>query len=165
MTLSAMQRGLGIGAVLVAALLILWAIPTFVSTPSNVGNVILSPLFWPYSIAGLTGLVGLGLVASTFRADGPDDSLPANEPIDDPIPGLIRLAGIAVIMVLTMVLIDRIGMVWASMLAFAATAFLVRTRHPRLALVSAVAVPLVLYVFFAHVAGVAVPQGELVRLP
>ncbi|MEM6677724.1 MAG: tripartite tricarboxylate transporter TctB family protein [Pseudomonadota bacterium] len=165
MTLSSLQRGLGIGAMAVAALLILWAIPSFISSPSNVGNLILSPLSWPYAIAGLTGFVGLLLLLSTLRASGPDDSAPANEPIEDPIAGLLRLGGIGVIMIGTMVLIELIGMVWASMLAFAATAFLTRTRHPMLAIVCAIAVPLVLYVFFAHVARVAIPQGEFVRLP
>ena len=43
--------------------------------------------------------------------------------------------------------------------------FLVRTKHMTIAIVSAVAVPLLLYVFFAHVAGVAIPQGNFVRLP
>jgi len=31
--------------------------------------------------------------------------------------------------------------------------------------VCAVLIPLVLYVFFAHIAGVAIPQGDFVRLP
>ena len=52
-----------------------------------------------------------------------------------------------------------------SMLIFVATALLVRTRHPKTALVCAVIVPLVLYAFFAHVAGVAIPQGNFMRLP
>jgi len=51
------------------------------------------------------------------------------------------------------------------MLAFLATAFLVRTSHPKTAVICALCVPLVLYVFFAHVATVAIPQGNFVRLP
>jgi putative tricarboxylic transport membrane protein len=58
-----------------------------------------------------------------------------------------------------------LGLVWTAMLAFAATALLVRTKHMTIAIVSAVTVPLLLYVFFAHVAGVAIPQGNFVRLP
>jgi hypothetical protein len=56
-------------------------------------------------------------------------------------------------------------MVWTAMLAFAACACLFRTRHPIVAVICAVVVPLLLYAFFAHVAGVAIPQGAFVRLP
>ena len=72
-----------------------------------------------------------------------------------PLRGSFRLAA----------LISAIGMVWASMLAFACLAFLMKTRHPKAALAAAVATPLLLYAFFAHVAGVAVPQGDFIRLP
>ena len=163
MTNRSVQLQLGIGACLAAAFLALVAIPTWISTPSNVQNVILSPLFWPYVLAGGTALIGLGLIATGLRAG--DDGAPLNEPVDDAGPAWARLAGMAAIMIVTMVLLPRLGMVWTSMLAFAATAFLVRTRHPVSAVVCAVLLPLVLYAFFAHVAGVAIPQGEIVRLP
>jgi putative tricarboxylic transport membrane protein len=163
MTNRGLQRGLGLGAIAAAAFLALVAIPGFVSSPSNVRNIVLSPLFWPYVLAGLTGLTGLGLLIAgqTMAEDGQK----ANEPISDFGAGLARLAAMAAIMVATMFLIPRIGMVWTAMLTFAATAFVVKTRHPRIALICAVALPLVLYGFFAHVAGVAIPQGLLVRLP
>jgi hypothetical protein len=155
--------GLGLGAIAAAAFLAFVAIPAFVSSPSNVPNIILSPLFWPYVLAALTGLTGLGLVltAPALPAGGP----PVNDPIADPGAGLLRLAGMAAIMVGAMLLIPVLGLVWTAMPTFAATAFLVKTRHPALALACAVAVPLLLYGFFAHVAGVAIPQGVLVRLP
>ena len=69
------------------------------------------------------------------------------------------------IMIVTMLLLPLLGMVWTSMAVFVATAFLMRTRHPLTAMACAILVPLVLYAFFAHVAGVAIPQGEFVRLP
>ena len=68
-------------------------------------------------------------------------------------------------MVATFGVMPWLGMVWTSMLAFVALAFLVKTRHPATAFICAIVVPLVLYAFFAHVASVAIPQGELVRLP
>jgi uncharacterized protein YacL len=71
----------------------------------------------------------------------------------------------AAIMVIYFLLISEIGMVWASMLAVGAVSFLLRTEHHVYSAVCAVVVPLILYAFFAHVAGVAVPQGEYVRLP
>ena len=163
MTLRRLQMWLGLGAGALSLFLILVAIPGFVSSPSNVRNIVLSPLFWPYVVAVGTGVTGLGLIAMSFRL--PVDGEPANPPVDDPGAAWLRLLGMAAIMAATMFLLPRLGMVWTSMLAFAATAFLVRTRHPKTALVCAAAVPLVLYAFFAHVAGVAVPQGDFVRLP
>lgn len=157
------QLHLGLGAVVAALLLIFWLIPGWISAPSNVGNVILSPLFWPYTLAGLVALTGLGLIGIWWRMA--EDPEPLNEPIDDPGQAWARLAAMAAIMITVMVLLPRLGMVWTAMLCFAATAFLVRTRHPRAAIVCAVLVPLVLYAFFAHVAGVAIPQGDYVRLP
>jgi len=56
-------------------------------------------------------------------------------------------------------------MVWTAMIVFLLTAFLFRTRHPITALICAVVIPLALYLFFAKVAGVAIPQGIFVRLP
>ncbi len=70
-----------------------------------------------------------------------------------------------VILVVYLAAVPWIGLVWASIPAFIAVAFLIQTRHPKTAVIAAILVPLVLYAFFAHVAGVAVPQGEFVRLP
>lgn len=157
------QLHLGLGACAACLFLVLYAIPYWISAPSNMRNIILSPRFWPYAIAGLTGLVGLGMLFTSRKSEA--DDAPVNDPIEDPRAGLIRLAGMAVLMAVTFWLLPRIGMVWASMLAFASLAFLVKTRHPKTALICAVLVPLLLYGFFAHVAGVAIPQGEYVRLP
>lgn len=156
------QMKLGIGAIAAAGFLLVVAIPAWVSSPSNVPNIILSPLFWPNTLAALTGVAGLGLIwagwrhpaAQTRATPGPDKSA-----------AYLRLLALAVIMGLTMFALPRVGMVWTAMLVFASMAFLVRTSHPRTALISAVIVPLVLYLFFAHVAGVAIPQGDFVRLP
>lgn len=77
----------------------------------------------------------------------------------------VRLIVLAGIMALTMFALPRLGMVWTAMIVFIATAFLFKTRHPLIAIVCAIVIPLFLYLFFAHVAGVAIPQGEFVRLP
>ena len=163
MTNRGVQLRLGIGACLAALFLVFVAIPNWVAAPSNVGNPVLSPVFWPYTLAAFTGLAGLGLTAAGLRM--PADTTPLNEPVEDAPQAWLRLAGIAIIMGGTMFLLPRLGMVWTCMLAFAGSAFLVKTRHPVAAIVCAVLVPLVLYAFFAHVAGVAIPQGNIVRLP
>ncbi len=160
---SQIQSRLGLGAIALSAFLILYGIPGWVSAPSNVSNVILSPLFWPYVLAGLTGVIGLALLWTGARQKGQEG--PLNDPIADPGRGYLRLAVMGAIMLAIVPLLSWLGMVWTSMLAFIATAALVRTRHPITAAVCAVLVPLLLYIFFAHVAGVAIPQGEFVRLP
>ncbi|TQV69826.1 tripartite tricarboxylate transporter TctB family protein [Denitrobaculum tricleocarpae] len=157
------QIQLGVGALLASGFLLLVAIPNWVSSPSNVPNIILSPLFWPNTLAGLTGLVGLGLLLTSIRS--PKLNTAAVPDVDDRAAAYVRLFAMAVIMGLTMFALPRLGMVWTSMLAFASVAFLIRTSHPVAALISAVVMPLVLYIFFAHVAGVAIPQGVFVRLP
>ena len=154
------QTAIGLAAILAALFLALFAIPAWVSTPSNVSNIILSPLFWPYALAGLTGLVGLGLILTGRRAPRRPRPADAGAPAR-----YVRLAAMAAIMAAYMYAMPRLGMVWSSMPAFAATAFLVRTSHPKTALAAAVAIPLLLYAFFVHVAGVAIPQGDYLRLP
>ena len=159
-----LHLSLGLGALVGACFLVFYAIPNWVASPSNVQYVILSPLFWPYALSAFTGLVGLGLVATSLRNSDtapPEDYVPS---IDSKA-AMIRMGGIAGIMVGSMALMPLLGMVWTSMLAFMATAFLVRTRHPKAAVICAIVVPLILYAFFAHVAGVAIPQGIFVRLP
>lgn len=154
------QTLIGIASLLVAAIMIFAIIPTWVSSPSNVRNIVLSPLFWPYILSALTVLIGLGLVFTGFYVADP------SEPESPAIPGgYLRLGILAAIMAITMFALPRLGMVWTSMLIFAATAFLIRTSHPKTAIVCAIAVPLILYGFFAHVASVAIPQGDYVRLP
>ena len=157
------QLHLGIGAMAASAFLILIAIPNWVTAPSNIPNIVLSPTFWPYVLSALTGLIGLGLILSSVREarDGPA----LNDPISDTFSAYVRLGVMAVFMLVIALGMSTVGMVWMSMAAFAATAFLVRTRHPIAAVICAVVLPLLLYAFFAHVAGVAIPQGIFLRLP
>lgn len=167
MTLKTLHLRLGIFVCLCALFLAVYAIPNFVFAPSNVGNVVLSPLFWPYVLAGLTGVVGLGLIASAFGPEGAKHAGDDDDGLGQPegLAPWLRVVGLVGIMVTTMLVMPKLGMVWTTMLAFAACAALFRTRHPLIAAVCTFAVPLLLYAFFAHVAGVAIPQGEFVRLP
>ena len=157
------QIQLGIGAIAASVFLIAVAIPFWVSSPSNVSNIILSPLFWPNVLAVITGLMGTGLIVTSIARPRPETS--ATSDVADRPAAFRRLAIMAVVMAATVLVMPRLGLVWTAMLTFVATAFLVKTRHPRTALICAVLIPLVLYVFFAHIAGVAIPQGDFVRLP
>jgi len=142
--------------------LILIGIPYGVSSPSNVSNIVLAPTFWPYALAGFTGLTGVGLLLVGRRTD---PSIIFNDEPTSNERGWLRLAALAFIMMVTMLVLPSLGMVWTTMLVFAVTAFLFRTRHPRTAVICAIVIPLALYVFFAHVAGVGIPQGDYLVLP
>lgn len=161
MTAKQIQNRLGTGACIAALFLIFIAIPNWVSSPSNVSNIVLSPTFWPYTLSAITGLTGLGLIAAGRRAS----TKPLDEEPDGSAQSWTRLAALGAIMIVTMFALPRLGMVWTCMLVFAATAILFKTRHPVTALICAITIPLALYAFFAHVAGVAIPQGNYVRLP
>jgi len=152
-----------VGAIGFALFLVLVGIPQGVNAPRNVARLVLSPTFWPYIIAGAAALIGAALVLAALRM--PPDPQGDAAPPHAGRSGWARLAVTAVLMALYVYAIPRIGMVWASMAAFLAVALLVRNSHPRVALVAAVAIPLALYFFFGHVAGVSIPQGRYVRLP
>lgn len=154
------QSMIGLVAILLAAGLALIVIPAWVNKPANVPHIVLSPQFWPYTTSALMALCGTALFIAGRRSDeifndGKTIGPGATARI------LIFLAGaIAYVW-----LIPLLGMVFASILAFAATSFMLRPKRPKPAMLCAVLLPLILYVFFAHVASVAIPQGAFVRLP
>lgn len=154
---------IGVASILFSIFLFAIAIPYGVTAPSNITKIVLSPLIWPQILAGFLAVVGISLVGNALRQ--PKDDAPP-QPLLDGEPGAMRrLCLMAVIMVAYFLLIDVIGMVWSSMLAVLALTALLKTDNRVYAVLTAVLVPLLLYAFFAHVAGVAIPQGELVRLP
>ncbi len=157
------QIQLGVGAIAASVFLVVVAIPFWVSSPSNVANIILSPLFWPNVLAAITGLIGAGLILTSIVR--PRSEVPAVSDVADRPAAFKRLATMAVIMGACVLVMPRLGLVWTAMATFVATALLVKTKHPGTAVICAVLIPLFLYVFFAHVAGVAIPQGDFVRLP
>ena len=162
MTPGSGQLHLGVAACLVALFLIFVGIPNGVTSPSNVRNIVLAPTFWPYVLSGITALTGLGLLIAGWRQK---QAAPIDVETRHDAYGWLRLAALGIIMIITMFALPRLGMVWTTMLVFIVTALLFRTRHPRTALLCAVLIPLALYLFFAHVAGVGIPQGNYVRLP
>ena len=172
------QIKIGLAAIVLSLVLFFVGIPYAITAPSNISNIVLSPRFWPQILSGLMAFIGVALVVvGWFQAreferqpPNPDDLPPGQEP--EPLTLLgghsgaaFRLVGMAVLMVAYIFAMPYVGMVWASMAAFIALAFLIKTHHPVAAAVSAIVIPLLLYAFFAHVAGVAIPQGEFVRLP
>lgn len=164
MFLSRRLSWLGIGFVAFGAFVMLIAIPYGVTSPSNVTKLVLSPTFWPHIIGWLIILLGAILIA--MQAAAPPVETLATDP-DDPVTSMnwLRLGATAFVMIALVYLVQIFGLVWISIAAFVALSAIVQSSRPVLSGIVALALPLVLYAFFAHVAGVAIPQGEFITLP
>ncbi len=163
MSMRAIQFRLGMGAIILSVFLIFYGIPNWVTAPANVPRIVLSPVFWPMVLSVILAMVGVGLIFAASRCDKPTGTYREN--YINRLSEYGRLALLAALMVATVYALPRLGLVWTSMLSIVAIALLVRSRHLGTVLLCAVIVPLVLYFFFAHIAGVAIPQGNFLRLP
>lgn len=156
---------IGLGVMALGCAVLWWLIPTFIDIPRRVPLRALSPAFWP-KVLGWTLLVsGLALTLSARfgPARAPGTALAESLAIA-PTEGK-RLVSMAAILLGMFLAIPVVGMVWTSMLAFVALVVLTGSRRLGWGIVAGVALPLILYLFFTKVAGVAIPQGQIVRLP
>ncbi|KUO58441.1 MAG: hypothetical protein APF80_04945 [Alphaproteobacteria bacterium BRH_c36] len=159
---------LGAGVVTFGVFLLVYAIPVFVSSPSNVRVMFLSPTFWPIIIAWGAIITGTLLIVS--RVFGPTVISSQEAEVgdlghDETIYAIVRVAAAAAIMTGLVFAIPVLGLVLASGLAFALISALIMTPRPITALLVAIILPLVLYAFFTHIAGMALPQGRYFTLP
>lgn len=155
---------LGLGFIGFGAFVLAIAIPFAVTSPSNVQNIVLSPTFWPTIVAWL--IIGLGGLLTVLRFAGSGVADVEEDDVGDSgAAAWLRIVGAIAVMAALVLLTPTLGLVWTAMLAFGALSVLVRSSKPVLSAVVAIVLPLVLYAFFAHVAGVAVPQGDFIRLP
>lgn len=150
------------GAMIVLSLLlIVFIIPHWVIKPSNVRILVLSPDFWPYIVAGLMGIGGLSLWAQywfVFRKFSTETS--------DPVAGgNLRIGLVAILMVAYYLFMPALGMVWSSTVAFVAFVAIVGLPRKVATVIGAILLPIALYMFFAHAAGVPIPQAKYLVLP
>ncbi len=150
-----------------AGLLLAIAIPYGIVSPKSARSLFLAPTFWPTILGWLLALSGAVMVCRAWMLpDGEEAAAPETGPGDGPdTDSTGHVAAFALLLVVYFLAIPLLGMVWTSALAFAALIAITRSPHPVLGLVCAFVLPLVLYGFFNHVAGVAIPQGQIVRLP
>ncbi len=153
----------GLGVVLLGLLLVFVAVPEGVVSPRSVRIAVLSPAFWPNILAWLLVVLGGVLAIRAARTEAPDPV--TAQASSGRAAGLARLAVFAVGVVLVCLFATTLGLVWTAMLAFFGVVLLTGTRHLLAAIAVAVLLPLALYFFFNHVAGVPIPQGVWVRLP
>lgn len=157
----------GFVALLLSLLLIFVAIPFGITSPSNISKIVLSPVFWPQVLSVLLGITGIALMLSAngAKVDCVDDNDDNEDLKVSTAVGFKRLFLMGILMSAYVIAIPKIGLVWASMIAFVALSVLIKSSRPRTAIITAIVIPLILYLFFAHVAGMSIPQGEFLRLP
>ncbi len=153
----------GIVILCFGVLLLTVLIPNYVEVPRRVRLLALAPYFWPNIIGALLVLCG-GLLAvrAYFAPPTPPEQ---TESLAISQPEALRLAGTLLLLVATLFALPRLGMVWTTMITFVAMVLLTGGKRLVWAIVVAVLLPLVLYIFFYKIAGVAIPQGRFVRLP
>jgi putative tricarboxylic transport membrane protein len=153
---------LGAGMLLFALLLVEFLIPTWVITPGNVRKIVLSPDFWPYIVAALLGIGGVVLLLQYYFVTRP---LKIPEEHEDVPGGNMRIVLVAVLMAIYYLLLPYLGMIIASVLAYVAFIAVIGLPRKVAATIIAVVLPLLLFGFFDHVAGVPIPQPDFFRLP
>ncbi|MEY3942704.1 MAG: hypothetical protein RLZZ133_394 [Pseudomonadota bacterium] len=162
-------------------LLHFWLIPNFISVPSNMARLVLSPAFWPEILAGMAMLAGVFVLVGAFRQPAkpnsqdlaplltiPEDQQASNDspPLQEVSePSLVRLLAFVTAMALYAKYLEYLGMALASILMLLISFYLLGEKRIGLVLSVSILLPLVLYAFFLHVAGVSIPQGELIALP
>lgn len=161
-------------------LLHFWLIPNFISVPGNMARLVLSPAFWPEILAFMAMIAGIFVLVDAFRQSAAielqdpvaesrsqDDTQASEMPIEEEKaqPSLFRLLAFVLAMALYVKYLDYLGMALASILMLLVSFYLLGEKRIGLVLSVSILLPLVLYAFFLHVAGVSIPQGELIRLP
>ncbi|WP_185961307.1 tripartite tricarboxylate transporter TctB family protein [Telmatospirillum sp. J64-1] len=152
----------GVGVSLFAVALLVYVIPQAVVVPRSVRYIVLSPDFWPEILAYALLLLGVLMTLKGIFFTAPDGQAEGPSLFSA---GSLRVLGIGGVFAGYYLLIPVLGMVWASVLAYGALAAIFRSRHRLAALLVAILLPLILYAFFTHIAGVPIPQGQYVRLP
>lgn len=150
------ERLTGAGVALLGLLIFTVLIPWGIDQPGNVEHTALAPDFWPQIIAVIMMVLG---VLQAIRPAPDDEDEDGGE---DSGRWLHRLPGLAVALGALFgfyALIPSLGMVVpGAALIFVLMAF-GGERRWLLAAAVAAGVPLLLYAFFVHVAGIPIPLG------
>ena len=150
------ERLTGVGVSLLGLLILTVLIPWGIDQPGNVEHTALAPDFWPRIIAVIMMVLG---VLQAVRPVPDDDGEDGGE---DSGRWLHRVPGLAVALGALFgfyVLIPSLGMVAPGVAVIFGLMVFGGERRWLLAAVVAAAVPLLLYAFFVHVAGIPIPLG------
>ena len=151
------HRIVGLAVLLLGVLLLFALIPVGVDSPNAVPHVTLSPAFWPKIISVLLILTGLLLIVRPApTAAAGDDS---NSGGNGGVRRFVRLAITLFALFAFYFSIEQLGMVLPAILLIIGLARFAGERRFALIGLVGVIVPVALYFFFEHVAGVPIPLG------
>ena len=153
------ERLTGAGVALLGLLIFTVLIPWGIDQPGNVEHMALAPDFWPQIIAVIMMVLG---VLQAIRPAPDDDDDDDEDTGEDSGRWLHRVPGLAVALGALFgfyVLIPTLGMVVPGMAVILGLMAFGGERRWLLAAAVAAGVPLLLYVFFVHVAGIPIPLG------
>ena len=163
------ERLTGIGVLVLGLLIFFVLIPAGVDRPGSVEHAALAPDFWPRIIAGIIMLMGLFLAirpAAKEEGDeerGDDGGEEGVEAAAEAAAGWThRLPGLAVALGTLFAfyfLIPYLGMVAPGIAVILGLMVYAGERRWPLGVAVALCVPILLYVFFVHVASVPIPLG------
>lgn len=143
--------------------LLLYFIPQYVDSPRTVRDVVLSPVFWPTVIAWIMLIIGIGMLIVQYLERG---NKVAEDEHEKQKESCTRLLMFSAFLAGYYLLLPVLGMIWTSSLAFIVfSIFISGTEYRKTAVSVGILLPLALYVFFYHVAGVNIPQSDFMRLP
>lgn len=143
--------------------LLLYFIPQYVDSPRTVRDVVLSPVFWPTVIAWIMLIIGVGMLIVQYLERG---NKVAEDEHEKQKESCTRLLMFSAFLAGYYLLLPVLGMIWTSSLAFIVfSIFISGTEYRKTAVSVGILLPLALYVFFYHVAGVNIPQSDFMRLP
>lgn len=146
----------GVGVALLGLVIFAVLIPWGIDQPGNVEHTALAPDFWPRIIA--VAMMALGALLAV--RPGPDDD--DEDGGEDSGRWLHRLPGLAAVLGALFgfhVLIPSLGMVVPGVAVIFGLMVLGGERRWLLAALVAAGVPVLLYAFFVHVAGIPIPLG------
>ncbi|ORE91036.1 hypothetical protein ATO13_21056 [Stappia sp. 22II-S9-Z10] len=145
-----------------AALFAAFVIPAFISVPGNVKAAPLSPAFLPYVLTGLIGLLGLVCAAQAMFGRGvPKED---GEGFDPARHWPLSAALLAAVFAAFWWLPERVGMLPVAVGTMAAMLLAGGERNVLRLVLVAVAVPVLIWLFFTKVAMVPLPEGPLEAL-
>ena len=160
------EIGVGLVAITLAALGWFVVIPFGIDLPSQIDIEALAPDFWPRIVMVLLAVSGIFIaVQGYFDGRNPplsDDAADDEGAVEHELPMLtLRVAFALAAMFVFYLTILEVGIVIASALIIIAFSYVLGQRQWKLILSLAVALPVLLYVFFVHVASVPMPLGML----
>lgn len=154
---------IGLGVVALSAFILWVVIPAYVTLPKRPPLLALAPSFWPKIICWMMLLSGAALTVRAALEEPPPDAIV--EEAGASSSETLRLLALAAILTGTFFALPVFGMVWTCMVVFILLVLMTGRRHLIWGVLAGILLPLLLYMFFTKVAGVAVPQGQFVRLP